>query len=87
MKFEIQYIYYLRYTDVINRKKILYSLRFQYCVILDSSKTEYLTNTPTQEFQYCVILDSSKTRFIALNISVLFQYCVILDSSKTESED
>ena len=35
--------------------------QFQYCVILDSSKTYYPSTTAANEFQYCVILDSSKT--------------------------
>ena len=35
---------------------------FQNCVILDSNKTEYISEEQMTQFQNCVILDSNKTQ-------------------------
>ena len=56
---------------------------FQYCVILDSNKTNKYYIDNIYQFQYCVILDSNKTIEFKKTGQGIFQYCVILDSNKT----
>ena len=47
---------------------------FQYCVILDSNKTQDFHLPEVLSFQYCVILDSNKTASYIV-MSILVSYC------------